>query len=75
MNLSEFRLFRAVDVLEGGTAPSRFVPGEDGVTSIEQANGVVLIRRATRDLLFSLSLGYAFIDKEPQAVTAKVGKK
>lgn len=73
MNLSEFRLFRAIDILEGGIAPSRFVPGEDGVTSVEQANGVVLVRREKRDLLFALSLGYGFVEKEPSL--AKAGKK
>jgi hypothetical protein len=63
MNLSEFRLFRAVDIQEPGEPWSHFEPGRRNVTSIEQAAGVVLIHReGARDLMFALSAGYAFVD-------------
>lgn len=79
MILSEFRLFRAVDTLDPGPPHSDYRPGEHGVTSIEQANGVVLIRReGARNLVFALSSGYGLHeepDPEPPMERAPTRKR
>jgi hypothetical protein len=65
VTLAEFRLFRGLDIIEPGEPWYGFLVGERGVTSIEQANGVVLIHREkARDLVFALSAGYGILPDE-----------
>jgi hypothetical protein len=72
MTLSEFRLFRPIDIQEPGLPWSNFVPGEREVVLVEQANGVVLVHReGARDLVFALSSGYGFAMRAEPAKGAK----
>ena len=79
MILSEFRLFRPMDIIEPGLPWSDFKTGERGVTSIEQANGVVLIHReGARALVYALSSGYGFYEEpalEPPMERAPTRKR
>jgi len=72
VTLSEFRLFRPIDIQEPGLPWSNFVPGERGVVQVEQANGVVLVHReGARDLVFALASGYGFAADMTQPRGAK----